>query len=229
MFRLFTDRKFDSARIWSNKELRKVAPVFSGEIANVSGWDDRDKEGSTYREYFTGHSNYQLTNYPGYRGFAGRPGEIELDLTADLPGDLRRSFDVVYNHTTLEHIFEVRTAFSNLCEMTSDVAIVIVPFSQVQHESESFGDYWRFTPTCLRSMFEENGLKVVYEAESPDRDAAVYLLFIGSRHPEKYEGKFPPGKRIDIAGGWIGASICVSGYQYLRNKLATVMSRADRE
>lgn len=226
MFRFLVDRKYDTARIWSNKIMRMIGPVFSGEIANVSGWDDRDKEGGCYREYFTEHSNYHLTNYPGYRGFAGRPGEIELDLTANLPEALQRNFDVVYNHTTLEHIFDVRKAFSNLCAMTRDAAIVIVPFCQVQHESESFGDYWRFTPTCLRTLFEENGLEVVFEAESSDRDAAIYLLFVGSRNPEKYRERFPSHQRIQIAGVWIGASIWVSGYQYLKNKARSVLNRA---
>lgn len=31
--------------------------------------------------------------------------EIGLDLSASLSADLSRAFDVVYNHTTLEHIF----------------------------------------------------------------------------------------------------------------------------
>ena len=224
MFRLLTDRKYDTARIWSNRVLRKVAPLFSGKVANVSGWDDRDKEGSFYREYFTGNSSYQLTNYPGHCGFADRPGEVELDLTGELPESLVNRFDVVFNHTTFEHVFEVRKAFANFCAMTRDAAIVVVPFSQVQHESDSWGDFWRFTPTCLRRLFEENGLEVVYEAESGDRNAAVYLLFVGVRNPDKHERRLPSYQPIGIAGGWIGASVLVSGFQYLKNKLRVIFT-----
>jgi hypothetical protein len=218
MFQIFVDRKYDRARMWSNDVLRQIAPVFSGEIANVSGWDDRDKEGKTYRDYFSGHAGYSLTNYPGHCGYAGRLGEIELDLTDDLPDSLSQRFDVVFNHTTFEHIFEIRKAFANFCEMTRDAAIVVVPFSQVQHESDSWGDYWRFTPTCLRKLFAENGLEIVYESESRDRSGAVYLLFVGSRKPEYYDGRLPSFRKIEIAGAWIGASILVSGFQYLKNK-----------
>ena len=39
------DRKFRVPRIWSNKELKKFASLFSGEIINVSGWMDNDKQG----------------------------------------------------------------------------------------------------------------------------------------------------------------------------------------
>jgi len=225
MFQFFVDRKYHSARKWSNRILRVIAPVFSGEIANVSGWDDRDKEGGRYKDYFAGNVNYTLTNFSGYSGFADRQGEIELDLTADLPKSLLGRFDVVYNHTTLEHIFEVREAFANLCAMTRDVAIVVVPFSQVQHESESYGDYWRFTPTCMRELFAENGLEVVFEAESPQKNAAVYLLFVGSRNPESYKERLPDYREIDLAGTWIGASLWVSGIQYLQNRIRMASER----
>jgi len=93
----------------------------------------------------------------------------------------------VFNHTTLEHIFDIRKAFENLCNMTKDVSIVVVPFSQVQHETESYKDYWRFTPSCMREMFRENGLEVIYEAESKDKKAAIYLLFVASRNPQKWK------------------------------------------
>jgi len=229
MFRFLVDRKYHSARVWSNEVLRSIAPVFSGDVANVSGWDDRDKEGGSYKDYFTGHRTYNLTNYPGHYGFANRPGEIALDLTAELPQDLLRRFDVVYNHTTLEHVFEVRKAFSNLCAMTRDVVIVVVPFSQVQHESESYGDFWRFTPTCVRELFTENGLEIVYEAESPNRNSAIYLLFVGSRNPERQTENLPPFKNVEIAGAWIGASILVSGIQYVKEKLRRVLERIIRE
>jgi len=228
MFRMFVDRKYDKARMWSNDVLRQIAPIFSGEIANVSGWDDRDKEGRSYNDYFSGHAAYFLTNYPGHCGFSSRPGEIELDLTGDLPESLLQRFDVVFNHTTFEHIFEVRKAFANFCAMTRNVAIVVVPFSQVQHESDSWGDYWRFTPTCLRRLFAENGLDVVYEAESRDQSGAVYLLFVGSRQPEIYNDRLPAYREIEIAGAWIGASILVSGFQYLKNKARAILMRTEQ-
>ena len=117
-----------------------------------------------------------------------------------------RRFDVAFNHTTLEHIFEVRRAFQNLCELSRDIVIIVVPFSQHQHESVSYSDYWRFTPTCLRMLFAENGMEVVYEAESDLRRSAIYLLAVGSREASRWRGVLPPLRPVNHAGSWIGYS-----------------------
>ena len=222
---MFVDRKYHVARRWSNLVLRKIAPLFTGEVVNVSGWEDRDKEGGTYAEYFTAKTAYFRTNYSGHYGFQGDNGEIGLDLTADLPESLKGRFDVVFNHTTLEHVFEVRKAFANLCAMSRDAVIVVVPFSQIQHESDSYGDYWRLTPSCLRKLFEENGLTVVYEAESPAKNAAVYLLFVGSRLPKRYELRMPPYRPIKIAGHWIGRRLLAEAADLARQGTAVLLRR----
>ena len=125
------DRKFRLPRLWSNAEIRKFAPLFQGDVVNVSAWKDVDKEGRKYRDYFTKARSYSITNYNAdARGLQGVDGEIFLDLTAPLPAELKGKFDVVFNHTCLEHIFEVEKAFENLCLMSSDVVITVVPFLQ---------------------------------------------------------------------------------------------------
>lgn len=215
---MLTDRMYLVARKWSNQELRKVGLAFTGEVANVSGWEDRDKEGGYYKNYFPGAASYTRTNYGGYRGFQGQTNEILLDLTEDLPSELYARFDVVFNHTTLEHIFDVGKAFQNLCSMARDAVIIVVPFSQVQHESESFGDYWRFTPTCIRELFRMNGMQVVYESESPHKNAAIYLFFVASKYPERYQGRLKTYQPVRRAGSWIGASLIVSGMQFMTNR-----------
>ena len=200
------DRQFRLARRWSNRQLRKVAPLFEGEIVNVSAGEDVDKEGATYDAYFTNKLGYYLTNWaPGsYRGYEGRENEYLLDLTGELPPELERRFDVAFNHTTLEHIYEVRTAFANLCRLSKDVVILIVPFSQVQHESKDFADFWRFTPPCLHRLFGENGFEVVYEAANNHFNAAVYLFFVAARDPAKWRDKMPAYEPVRTAGERIG-------------------------
>jgi hypothetical protein len=204
---VFLDRKYRLPRIWSNNQIRQLAPFFDGHIVNVSGWDDRDKEGGYYRNYFTRASSYTVTNYSGERGYVGKNGEIYLDLTRDLSQDLVEKFDVCFNHTTLEHIFDVRKAFRALCKMTRDIVFCTVPFCQPQHETTSYKDFWRFTPTCLRYLFEENGLSMVYEAQSPYRNAGIYLLCIGSKDPKKWKNVLPAFEPIEEAGIWIGESM----------------------
>ena len=201
-----TDRKFRLARHWSNRELRRIAPLFAGDIVNVSAGENVDKEGSTYDLYFTNRHSFCLTNYaPGaFRGFQGREHEFLVDLSQNLPAELEGRFDVALNHTVLEHVFDVRLAFRNLCRLSRDVVIVVVPFAQVQHGSSGDEDYWRLCPAGLRQLFRENNLEVIYEACNTDENAAIYLFFVGSRHPDRWREHMPPYQPVAAAGDWIG-------------------------
>ncbi len=192
------------ARVCSNRELRKVAKLFEGDVVNVSGWLDEDGEGSHYKNYFGRATSYTITNYHGERGYQNREDEILLDLSQPLPDSLRRQFDVVFNHTTLEHVFDCQLAFKNLSEMSRDVLIVVVPFCQCSHELESFKDYWRFTPSALRTMYGRVDMTVIYEASNQHVGAASYLFFVGSRKPEQYLDKMLPWEPLGKQCAWIG-------------------------
>jgi len=200
------DRKFRLARIWSNNELKKFAHLFEGKVINVSAGENIDKEGSTYDKYFKNASEFWLSNYnPGsFRGFKGSSNEYLIDLENPLKKELKEQFDVVFNHTTLEHVFDVFTAFKNLCEMSKDVVIVVVPFAQEQHENDGYLDYWRFTPTVLRSLFEKNGFYTIYEASNNEFNSGTYILMVASSKPEKWINKMPSYTRIKVAASWIG-------------------------
>lgn len=201
------DRRFRLARQWSNRELNKIAHLFYGDVVNVSAGENIDKEGRTYDSYFVNARTFYLTNYaPGtFRGFQGRENEYLVDLTKELPAELERRFDVAFNHTVLEHIFDVRTAFRNLCNLSRDVVIVVVPFAQQQHDTQGYQDYWRFAPNSLRQLFRENGFEVIYESCNHDADAAVYLFFVASRQAGKWQGLIPSYEPISEAGSWIGS------------------------
>jgi hypothetical protein len=195
-------------RCWSNKILRKLGPLLRGDVINVSGWQDSDKEGGRYRDYFPNASSYTVSNYGGDRGTADpETGGLRLDLEGPVPPGLERRFDVVFNHTTLEHVFEVRAAFRNLCRLSKDIVVVVVPFAQEMHCAPSFGDYWRFTPMALRRLFAENGLEVVLESRSRYANAGVYLLFVGSRQPDAWRKRLPPYRPVADAGNWIGVTL----------------------
>lgn len=202
------DRIFRLPRVWSNQELSKFAHLFEGNIANVSGWKDIDKEGKYYRDYFYKASSYTITNYKSEaRGFQGLEGEIFLDLTQELPEDLVNRFDVVFNHTVLEHIYEVHKAFENLCKMTKDIAIVVVPFLQEMHTD--YGDYWRFTPLTLKNLFEDNNMTLIYCSFNSHPNASVYLFCIASKNSEKWKNTIP--NKFDI----IDPYPCNNGFQNL--------------
>ncbi len=178
--RLFVDRKFRVPRLWSNRELRRFAHLFTGDVVNVSGWRDSDKEGGLYKDYFKNAKSYTITNYKSEaKGYQGFDNEIFLDLEKPLPKELIRKFDVVYNHTTLEHIYDFKKAFENICLMSRDIVIIVVPFLQQMHAD--YGDYWRFTPLAMKRMFEDNGMKVLYSSFNEDKLCSVYLFFIATR------------------------------------------------
>jgi len=185
---LFVDRVHRLPRRWSNQELRRFASLFHGEIVNVSAWKDVDKEGRHYRDYFSNATSYTITNYKAeFRGLQGAEGEIYLDLEQDLPAELVARWDVVFNHTTLEHVYDFRSAFDNLCRMTRDVLIVVVPFLQPYHSD--YGDYWRFSPLAIKRMLEERGVRPLYVSFNGHLASAVYVFAIGSRQPERWAAR----------------------------------------
>lgn len=221
------DRIFRLPRIWSNSELKKFAHLFHGAVANVSGWKDIDKEGNIYRNYFINATSYSITNYKSdARGFQGVQGEIYLDLTKDIDPHLINKFDVVFNHTVLEHIYEVHKAMKNLCQMTKDIAIVVVPFLQEMHAD--YGDFWRFTPLTMKNLFKENGMKLIYCSFNSHENASVYLFCIASKNPENWEEKipfkfdykdpFPSGSGFQ---NWVGCH-AIQNDEYLKSKKASI-------
>lgn len=181
------------ARRWSNAELRKFAPLFHGSVINVSGWNDGDKEGGHYRNYFRNAAAYTVSNIQGARGLTGADGELLLDLTQEAPPALERAFDVVFNHTTLEHIYAVHTAMKNLCLLSKDAVILVVPFMQpVRCDPTSYLDYWRFTPHALRQMFGENGFEVLYCSHNAQPVGNVYVFVVATRNVDRWRDVLAP-------------------------------------
>lgn len=225
------DRKSRLPRVWSNQVLRQIAVLLSGEVINVSGWDDRDKEGGRYRDYFNA-SSYYISNHAGERGVddARDTTDFNINLTQPLPSSLIKRFDVVFNHTTLEHIFEIETAFRNLCDLSRDIVIVIVPFAQSVHYTDSYGDYWRFTPMGLRRLFQKNGFEVVFESANRDKNAGIYIFFVGARNPGLWTSKMPEWTPIENLGDWIGANqvtLAIKVFNRVKNYLK-VVEKTDR-
>jgi len=180
------DRKFRVPRVWSNQELRRFAHLFTGKIINVSGYRDEDKEEGRYRDYFSSAASYWISNYKKEAcGFQGDlKNEFFLDLEGDLSSELIEAYDAIYNHTVLEHVFQAQKAFLNLCRMSRDVVIIVVPFLQQQHAD--YGDYWRFTPSCVKRLFELAGMQLIYLNANDAESDSIYIFAIGAKQPEKW-------------------------------------------
>lgn len=86
-----------------------------------------------------------------------------------------------------EQVFDFETAFRNLCLMTRDIVIVVVPFLQSTHGEHD--DYWQFSPFAIKRMFEKNGMELLYLSFNNYRNASVYIFAIASKDPSKWAGK----------------------------------------
>ena len=184
----FIDSKFREPRIWSNNELKKFSKKFYGNIINVSGWKDSDKVSSFYKNYFTNCTNYFISNWSySERGQENKLSKNQylIDLESDLKKELLGKFDVVFNHTTLEHIFDIYKSFRNLCELSNDVVIIVVPFLQEQHTTSDFKDYWRFTPQTIKKLFEKNNFKLAYINANDQNNSSIYVFAIGCKENSK--------------------------------------------
>ena len=191
-----TDKK-SQHRIWSNTELAKFSHLFKGSVCNVSGWMDSARDGTKgrYRDYFPHCNRYTVTNYPGARGYSELANDVDripLDITKPLPQELLSMFDVVFNHTTLEHIYDIESAAKALSIMTRDLLVVVVPFMQEQHFDEgSYGDYWRFTPMAVCKLFQMNGVTPLYvSANDAQPWYPVYIFYIGTKQPDLWRPHF---------------------------------------
>jgi hypothetical protein len=213
------------ARIWSNRELRKFGDLFCGDIINVSGWDDGDKEGNFYCDYFPNKSSYVISNISGARGLTGAENEIYLDLSKELPKELFKQYDVVFNHTVLEHIFDIFKAVENLCNLSRDIIILIVPFIQEVHwEPGSYFDYWRPTNFALEQLFSKNGFEILYFSHNDNPAFDVYFFCIASCQPQKWEKIFPPSKKITVINAPGNAKYQYGRPDWLIKKIKSLLS-----
>lgn len=174
-------------RTWSNKELRKISHNFSGKIINVSAGLDKDKENAYYRNYFSSANEYYISNYEKTK--SNVENEIILNLE-DLHIDekLHNKFDVVFTHTVLEHVYNVDVAVKNLCKLSNDIIITVVPFIQpFHHEFGKYSDYWRFSPHTLVRKFKEQSYQTIYLSWNKPVLGYIYVLHICTKNPDKWE------------------------------------------
>ncbi|HQO27909.1 MAG TPA: hypothetical protein PKY22_00070 [Accumulibacter sp.] len=193
-------RDYVRPRNWSNHELKKIGADFSGDIINVSGWRDEDKTGSHYATYFPNARSYAVSNFKGESGLSGQSGEIFIDLEDDLPAGLVGKYQVAFNHTTLEHVFDIKKAIANICALSHDTVILVTPFLQQVHFIDgSFGDWWRPTPACMARLLEEQGFSVRYQSTNDNPWYIVYVFTVASRRTEKSIGS-PSSAYVDKVG-----------------------------
>ena len=99
-------------RKWSNDELKRLSPHFTGDVINIAGGKDSDKENKLYKHYFINVDSYTVANYPKQYSEKCQENDLFLDLSVSLGNNSNflEGYDVVFTHTVLEHIFDIDTA-----------------------------------------------------------------------------------------------------------------------
>ncbi|MDC0376028.1 class I SAM-dependent methyltransferase, partial [Pelagibacteraceae bacterium] len=196
-----------------NKILKKYSYLFKGDIINVSASSDSDKNcsfvnyyfgnydaGARYKDYFKNAASYTISNYPNDTTNIklDKTNMIFLDLEEKLPNNLINKFDVVYSHTVFEHIFDIFKAFENLCMLSKDIVIFVVPqFQRIHDYHRGYKDYWRFTPFAVDELFKRNNLTVLYRETTTGFSESMYLFYIASKNPDKWKKYFPTLKVLE--------------------------------
>lgn len=189
---LLTSHPNWNPRIWSNNELAAIAKNFEGNVVNVSAAEDSDKNGEKYKDYFVNAKSYAITNLgSGEEGGGISREELMLDLSIPYDGRYGK-FDIVFNHTVIEHLPSFETSINNLCSLSNDCVVTVVPFIQMFHgRLGSYTDFWRFTPKLLIDEFHKRGFYTLYIAWNEHHPLShVYVFHVATRNPQKYRKIF---------------------------------------
>jgi hypothetical protein len=81
-----------------------------------------------------------------------RENEIILNLNEELPKGLESAYDIVIDTGTLEHCFNVGTAFVSMLKLSKINGIVMTtsPLNKINH------GFWNFSPCVYNNFFKEN-------------------------------------------------------------------------
>lgn len=150
-------------------------------VINVSGWEDSDKAGRKYFEYFKNVrlKKYDISNVGGYRGEINQ-NQICIDLD-DHSFTAKSSYDLVFCHTVLEHVFDIFNATRILCDLSNRFVFCVVPHVQESHSTRDFGDFWRFNKDGIEQLFTKHGISARVTLYAQRNGSSSYLCMIGSK------------------------------------------------
>jgi hypothetical protein len=195
-------------RHWSNDELKYCISYLDNyeSVINISGWKDEDKEGDFYKNYFLNAKIYHISNFPNdhAKGIMDI-NDIKIDLSKKIDISLHNKYNIVFNHTVLEHVEDPVFAFSEMSNLTNDLMITVIPWVQQLHFIENqFGDFYRFSPMLMRKLYLDNGFTILYENFMPNFANECYLIYVGTKKINNHKS-FPQNlKPISYLNGKVG-------------------------
>ena len=175
----YQERGFHKPRDCSDRSFDASLPSTQGTSLTSAPGKTAISADRSIADIFITRAGYFTTNFGTAQGeMQGGAHEIYLNLEDDLESNRLGRYDVVFNHTTLEHVWNFRKAFYNLCAMDSDTVVLVVPWLQPLHSS--YGDYWRFSPQTVARLFAEQKMTTLYLSWNHDVRSAVYVFAIAT-------------------------------------------------
>ncbi len=148
-------------------------------------------DGSNFKDIFDG-----IEGFPGSYSILDiieRPG-VDNAVVGDAckPIVTDRRFDVTFTNNALEHMPEPFMVAQNMYDLLKANGLVMASTVFACHQHASPDDYWRFTDSGLRYVFEKAGFETI-----------EFGYDISQRRREKLGGHIPESAPlIDRKGGW---------------------------
>ena len=143
---------------------------------NIPAWQGTPREGNTNDQAVLqalGADEVLALDYSDFEG-----AELVHDLNQPVSTELRGRFHGVLDSGTLEHVFDVRTALTNVAQMLSigGRAIHICPCNNFANHG-----FYQFSPTLLADFYEANDFAelqlYVAEEVGVDYESSFWNLF----------------------------------------------------
>jgi hypothetical protein len=180
--------RLNNGRSWSNERLKfisKSLPEFNNAL-NCSGHLDLDKQGSYYQSYFK-VEKYTISSFENDSTYSNPKKLFLLNLDEDcekVSEEHYQNYDLIFNHTVLEHVMNPYQAFANFENLLAPngILICVVPFIYKFHFSNGdFGDYWRFTPHTMELLHKQFNLSVKFLEVGPHNSYEKYIISVATR------------------------------------------------
>lgn len=138
------------SRLKSNAWLKISCKNITGKVLSIGSLDDKDGEGSFYRNYFIKAEEY-LTSEVRER----EDCDLVLDIT-NMDNIKDNEFDCIFCCGVLEHVYDFHKGIAEISRIMKKGGVLLLglPFNQAIHMPPN--DFWRFTEYGIRKILSEN-------------------------------------------------------------------------
>ncbi len=145
-FRRIVKREPTRARRATNVWLRHHADGIRGDVLGIGSGADEDREGGTYRDYFSKCCSYTTSDIRA---------EIGCDLVLNacsMPEIRDETYDCIFCSGVLEHVDDYGSTLREIARILKREGVLLMGFAFRQGIHGAPKDYWRFTEHGIRHV-----------------------------------------------------------------------------